>query len=35
MKKFETPEIEISKFDVEDVITVSGDESREEELPIG
>lgn len=31
MKKFETPEIEISKFDVEDVITTS---SREDELPI-
>lgn len=31
MKKFETPEIEISKFDVEDVITTSG---REDELPI-
>lgn len=26
MKKFETPEIEISKFDVEDVITASGDD---------
>lgn len=35
MKKFETPEIEISKFDVEDVITSSLDEGREEELPIG
>lgn len=34
MKKFETPEIEISKFDVEDVITTSG-EGREDELPIG
>ena len=33
MKKFETPEIEISKFDVEDVITTS--EDREDELPIG
>lgn len=33
MKKFETPEIEISKFDVEDVITTS--EDRENELPIG
>lgn len=32
MKKFETPEIEISKFDVEDVITTS--EDREDELPI-
>lgn len=40
MKKFETPEIEISKFDVEDVITASGDDvivddGREDELPIG
>ena len=39
MKKFETPEIEISKFDVEDVITASGDDDivddgRKDELPI-
>ena len=26
MKKFETPEIEVAKFEVEDVITASGDE---------
>lgn len=25
MKKFETPEIEIAKFEVEDVITASGE----------
>jgi len=34
MKKFETPEIEISILAVEDVITTSGD-LGEEELPIG
>lgn len=31
MKKFETPELEITKIAIEDVITTS----REEELPIG
>lgn len=24
MKKFETPEIEINKFEIEDVLTISG-----------
>lgn len=27
MKKFETPEMEIVSFDVQDVITTSGDEN--------
>lgn len=34
MKKFEIPEIEISVFEIEDVITTSGD-LGEEELPFG
>ena len=32
MKLFETPEVEIVKFCVEDVITTSG---KEDEFPIG
>ena len=31
MKKFETPEIEIVKFAVEDVLTVSGDPEETEQ----
>lgn len=34
MKKFETPEIEIATFSIEDVISTSGD-LGDEELPIG
>ena len=33
MKKFETPEIEVIKFAVEDVITASGEDLGENELP--
>ena len=33
MKKFEAPEIEITKFEIEDVITTSGD--IENALPLG
>ncbi len=35
MKKFETPEIEITKFAIEDVITTSGDPEIEDALPLG
>lgn len=28
MKKFEVPEIELSMFDVQDIITTSGDEDK-------
>lgn len=30
MKKFETPELEVVKFNVEDVITTSGTETDED-----
>lgn len=33
MKSFEIPEIELIKFDVEDVITTSGDEVGDNQLP--
>lgn len=33
MKKFEIPEIEVEKFEVEDVVTTSG--GNEWETPIG
>ena len=32
MKKFMTPEVEIIKFAMQDVITVSGEEEDDEEL---
>ena len=35
MKKFEVPEIEVSRFEVEDHITTSDGEGRENELEIG
>ena len=37
MKKFEAPEIEITKFEIEDVITTSGEPETDIEnaLPLG
>jgi hypothetical protein len=35
MKKFEAPELEVIQIAVEDVITTSIDEGRDDELPIG
>ena len=35
MKKFEVPEIEVSRFEVEDLITTSDGEGQENELEIG
>ena len=33
MKTFETPYVDVKKFDVEDILTTSGDPVEEEESP--
>ena len=33
MKTFETPYVDVKKFDVEDILTTSGDVVEEEEIP--
>lgn len=35
MKTFETPVVDVKKFDVMDVLTVSGGESTEETFDLG
>lgn len=35
MKKFETPEIEIATFSIEDVVSTSNSDLGDEELPFG